>query len=565
MWFSRMRIDRARSHDGDMRKISFVVVVALSLSACGGVETGSGGSVGGSVAPTGMIVDGRVTDEALAAIVSSPQDVDTERLDALAADLVSRPTEEQQAVLADLAMRGDLTAGAISGLDVEMGGPEGMAAALQRAFAPVAETVGKAVPPPASGFRRGAAPPSTGGMAMVGLFMGYMAVGTTAGVMVSGTDRLDADEVRSSTFGDGGTIEGSLNAVTLDLRYSGTEKDGMQIDFHARSEIQVCPAENGLLDISALIEVTVSKNGKRQKALVDSKVRIQVGDDAEIASKDGETRVQWAANDGTSEQSIDVTFGSGSKPAYTFNGASLNVTEAFASSSMVAGNLIGMMVMMFIVDAAQKGWKSGRCVELSVSPSAGPSGLDPGESVAVLAQPRSKIDRSPTGGTVTAVLSAGENAVDPSSTPLQADAEFTYTTPGEKDRSGTVDFEAKSKRGIGKASITFDTNSVRYAASYSGGGVSITGTVGNLGLPFDLDATFTGGDAVFSFTPNNDKGGSFAINGGGSGAVLTGGGTYTVVDNGDGTKTLMTTGTACVDVSSICNDVAHPIALTPVT
>ena len=46
---------------------------------------------------------------------------------------------------------------------------------------------------------------------------------------------------------------------------------------------------------------------------------------------------------------------------------------------------------------------------------------------------------------------------------------------------------------------------------------------------------------------------------------MTGGGTYTVVDNGDGTKTLMTTGTACVDVSSICSDVAHPITLTPIT
>ena len=547
-----------------MRTRSLIVSFVLVLTSCSGVDVDSGSSAGGSVAPTGMIVDGKVTDEAMASIVTSPQEVDTEQLDALAAELWSSPPEEQQAVLADLALRSELTAGAISGLVQEAGGPDGMTAALQRAFVPVGDMVGQAVPPPSSGLRTSAAPPETGGMATVGLFMGYMALGATSSVMVSGTDRMEVDEVVSEKFGDGGTIDASLNAVALDLRYSGTEKDGMQIEFHARSEIQVCPAENGLLDISALIEVTVSKNGKRQKAVVDSKVRIQVGDDAEIASKDGETRVQWAANDGSSEQSIDVTYGTGSKPPYTFNGASLNVTEGFVRSSVVTGNLIGQMVMMFIVNAAEKGWKSGRCVQLNVSPSAGPSGLAPGATVTVSAQPRSKIDRAPTGGTVTAVLSGGEKSIDPSSTPLQADAEFTYTASDEKDKSGTVDFEAKSKRGIGKASVTFDTNSVRYSASYSGGGISISGLVANLSAPFDLDATFTGGDAVFSFTPNDEQGGSFAINGGGSGATVTGGGTYTVTDNDDGTKTLLATGNACVDVSSICSDVVHPITLTPI-
>jgi hypothetical protein len=548
-----------------MRKISILLSVALVLSACSGVDvTSDDGTGGGSAAPTGMIVDGRITDEALADIVTSPQEVDTERLDALAADLLSRPVEEQQAVLADLALRGELTAGAISGLVKEAGGAEGMTAALQRAFLPVQEMVAAAAQPASSGFRTAAAPTDTGGMATIGLFMGYMALGTTSSVMVSGTDRMEVDEVVSEKFGEGGTIDASLNAVALDLRYSGTEKDGMQVEFHARSEIQVCPAENGLLDIAALIEVTVSKNGKRQKAVVDAKARIQVGDDAEIVSQDGETHVQWAANDGSSEQSIDVTLGTGSKPKYTFNGASLNITEDFARSSIVTGGVIGQMVMMFIVNAAEKGWKSGRCVQLNLSPSAGPSGLEPGDTVTVQAQPRSKIDRSPTGGTVTAILSGGEKSIDPTSTPLQADAEFTYTASDEKDKSGTVDFESKSKRGIGKASITFDTNSVRYSASYSGGGISISGEVANLSQPFDLDATFTGGDAVFSFSPNGEKGGSFAINGGGSGASVTGGGTYTVTDNDDGTKTLLATGNACVDVSSLCSDVVHPITLTPI-
>lgn len=61
-------------------------------------------------------------------------------------------------------------------------------------------------------------------------------------------------------------------------------------------------------------------------------------------------------------------------------------------------------------------------------------------------------------GIVTALLSGGETAVDPSSTPLPADAEFTHTAPGVRDKTGEVSLESRSKRGVGRAQITLDTD-----------------------------------------------------------------------------------------------------------
>jgi hypothetical protein len=110
-----------------------------------------------------------------------------------------------------------------------------------------------------------------------------------------------------------------------------------------------------------------------------------------------------------------------------------------------------------VIEAAQKAWQSGRCVELKVTPSAGPKDLDPGAVVDVLAEPRSKVDGAPTGGTVTATLVAGGQGVEPNGSPVPADANSTYTAPDEPKKSGTVRYESRSKRGVGKAEVTFET------------------------------------------------------------------------------------------------------------
>jgi hypothetical protein len=177
----------------------------------------------------------------------------------------------------------------------------------------------------------------------------------------------------------------------------------------------------------------------------------------------------------------------------------------------------------------------------------------------------SKTDGGPAKGTVSAVLSNGGAEVQPSSTPVPADAQFAYTAAPERDQQATVALEARSKRGVGRATIDFDTKAKGYTASYSGDGLTITGTIDDLGAPFITNGTFPGGTATFTHIPNDERSGSLEVGGRGSGAQLSGGGTYTIVDNADGSKTMIENLHACVDVSGICRDSVHDVRLTPVS
>ena len=69
-----------------------------------------------------------------------------------------------------------------------------------------------------------------------------------------------------------------------------------------------------------------------------------------------------------------------------------------------------------LVAAATKAWQSGRCVQLTATPSAGPGGLDPSADITVTASPKSKVDGAAAGGTVTATLTEGAASVSPSAT-----------------------------------------------------------------------------------------------------------------------------------------------------
>ena len=125
--------------------------------------------------------------------------------------------------------------------------------------------------------------------------------------------------------------------------------------------------------------------------------------------------------------------------------------------------------------------------------------MEPGSTSTITAPPRSRIDGTPTGGTVTATLTAGAASVDPTGTKVPADATFTYTAPDETNKTGTVSLEARSKRGVAKASIDFDT-----AGGYTASGgteVTFSGTVADLAAPFTLTGAGQGFDVVFSFSP----------------------------------------------------------------
>jgi hypothetical protein len=59
-------------------------------------------------------------------------------------------------------------------------------------------------------------------------------------------------------------------------------------------------------------------------------------------------------------------------------------------------------------------------------------------------------------------LTAGGVSVDPNASPVPADATMTYVAPDQPNQSGTVSLEARSKRGVAKAQIVFETGGAAY-------------------------------------------------------------------------------------------------------
>ena len=232
---------------------------------------------------------------------------------------------------------------------------------------------------------------------------------------------------------------------------------------------------------------------------------------------------------------------------------------------MIGGVLYALLIREALVTAAQKGWESGRCVRLDVTPNPALKDMDPSSTADITAAPRSKIDGGPAGGTVMATLVDGGSGVDPNATSLPADASFVYTAHPEPFNHGTVKLEARSKRGVAKAELTFETTS-GYTASGTSEGVTFTGTVASLTEPFTIDISFPGSDSgSFTFDGSSDTGGGVIVSAEGGGAVVSGSGSYTVTDNGDGTKTVTATVHSCVNVSGQCRNAVHPIVLTPRT
>ncbi len=219
------------------------------------------------------------------------------------------------------------------------------------------------------------------------------------------------------------------------------------------------------------------------------------------------------------------------------------MTQDVYDNAIALNRLMMMLASSTLAKAAQQGWESGRCIDLTTSVSAGPKGLDPAASVTITAAPRSKIDAgAPVGGTVTALLTGGEASVSPSSTPVPADAEFTYVAPDEQDETGQVSLEARSKRGVGKATIDFDTlaptptrlsagsmtsrPTPRYATSatvhVSGGGIDVEFSGGLTGTYSYSGVYEAAGNGEYMITLPDGPGQAGTMDGGGEGTVVSG-------------------------------------------
>jgi hypothetical protein len=473
-------------------------------------------------------------------------------VDELAAlqEFAALPVAEQQAQLQAVTERVDRQLMTMSGLEDELGGPA-KADAAYAALSAVARQFGQnLVDEPNFGkfgaFVRSEDAPTQGGMMFGNFMMGNLmqdAAVNAAKDIAPGTKSVpESEDLRNPPSGGKGAIELEGDVAKSSLGVGGEfTVDGITGKLKTVITVAPCPDPKGQFTSTTTMTASVTNAGGRTgtNLTIEMSIKGQVDDDAQLVSYDVDTRTQSAKFENSKGQFVDQTVGwtVGGKDFSNFRGrvnrTGGNVAPGFAEDQAKWSTFTAMMLQEKAVEAAKKGWQSGRCVALD--PTTSPSkrtGLKPSASVTITAAPRSKIDGAAVGGTVKGALNGG-SSLDPAGSKVPADATFTYVAPDQKDKSATVSLEARSKRGVAKAEVVFDTKAGGYdlkgSIATAPGGTRITGQTCDVTKPFTAESS---GDMIgtITFTPTSDVAGTVGFTGmvGNAPFKLTGKGTYTV-------------------------------------
>ena len=531
--------------------------MALAVVGCGG-----GGDTSGSESPdnsadaaqtAAVIVDGQVDLEAADAVVAEfallSEAARYEAASALSGDL-----ERQLYVAVGLAD----ALGSAEAVDASIDEKTAWMASLREQ---VSDDLSTAQLEP-QGMRRvqaQTAPPNIG----EGLFGGLMVAILGGEGAVTATNDGTTGEAK---LAEGVTLNATTTTVELTTKNSFTDSKGVTTTLDTRNVSSPCPKVDGTFEASATIDTssTIDNGATGSRGTFEITVEGTIDDDAALVGYDTTTRAQYADFVASRGGFIDVTSTSPANGAgdVVVNRGGGTITDDIVANAVKLGQVVSLLVANELVRAAKKGWESGRCVALTPTVSAGPKGLMPDASVTITAAPRSKMDAQAVGGSVTAELVNGGASVTPSATKVPADATFTYVAPGQKDETGTVALESRSRRGVGRATIDFDTKQSGYTAS-GGGAVTFSGAVADLAAPFDLAGTGAGFTVEFSFVPADSRSGSLSYTGAGGGATMSGTGTYTISGDEPGPLLLSYENEGCTNVGG-CRANSGEITLTPI-
>lgn len=447
------------------RSVGLLLVTALAAASCGGRD--NSGEAGSDTAP--VTTEASVVTEPAASGDDVLTDEQIAELVARGEALLAMDPAEQQAELAAAGLEVQRQLSELSGLTDELGGPDAAEAALAEAWAPIIDDVlaleGQELQ---LGFRSPAAAPS-GPTIAEGTFGGYMVNALGVDSIIQSSRRLPPGKVeplsdprnaadRSRTTTDPQiTGTASLDRVDVGTTVSHTSKDGVQTDLTTRSVVTTCPGPDGVLSIEATLDVAARRGrfGQTGRFVVTATSRLS--DDARPEFTSMTTRAEFADFSGGKGKYVDVlitNFGTGWE-VKRFGGAA---DDTFLQNTIAIGHMVGLLLNFSLRDAVERSIESGRCVQLDPAATPGPKGLQPSATSTITVTSTSKLDGQPTGGTYMATLTDGGASVDPSSSFVAIDAEVTYLAPDEVNQSGTVALESRSRRGVGKATITFDTS-----------------------------------------------------------------------------------------------------------
>ncbi len=545
-----------------------LLVVTLTLSSCSG-----SGTTSPTTAPTSSS-GGTSTD---------PGDAATQ-----AGTFAALDPEARDALLVTTGASVERAAMTMSGLEEALGGPAKADAAYAAITAAMLRRALAYRTRPSWGRFGGsggmADVPSQGTMMTVAILVSRFGtegvIAATANAPVkSATQNLDPGS--GTNFMN---ITGSLGRVGMDVRYEETV-GGVTGTMHIVLDVTPCPDAQGVVTVRAKLTTSINGAGGTTGSTMTADVTVtgHVNDDAELVSHENVTHTVAGDHAGGGATFLDQTAtttwvgDSVDSANRVVNQTAGQGTPTFTKDAGTWTGLIEQAVSSGALEAASKAWKSGRCVRLvpTTEPSQR-SGLKPGATVSIAAEPRSRIDGGTVGGTVAATLTGAES-VAPSGSKVPADATFTYIAPSEIDTEASVSLESRSKRGVATAVITFDTNASRnYLVKPATDVAVIIGTATGFNLSgttpkniCDLGTrsfTLTGPLAtVQKFTPTTPPAGTTTFSTAGNGVPIRGSGTYVIEFNGaNATLTTTMTGTIFFPGRPVPHSWSQVFALDPI-
>jgi hypothetical protein len=258
---------------------------------------------------------------------------------------------------------------------------------------------------------------------------------------------------------------------------------------------ELCPDSNGKVDFTIRLS-TKGRSGRAGSVFYDknteARLRITVGDDAEIVDSDFDLRQTTRSATGNF-QSSGSWHNTGSDLAMD------KATLAKAAGSDPADNGFKAEELSRAYnlgrgagESAREHWLDGKCVKIDAT---SPGTVATSSTTAIPVKVVHKLDGSEVPSKLEAVLK-GEKSVDPTTIAKTAGT-LTYTAPGESGQSATISLIANSRRGRAKLDLNANTGGGSYQIVGGLAGWHTDSKVCDIMKPFALTGivtmTFSGG------------------------------------------------------------------------
>ena len=404
----------------------------------------------------------------------------------------------------------------------------------------------------------------------MGTFGGLMTGGLISSTIADASDATLAELAKDGPMQLGGkeggykVTVGADGSIHQDIEFEGKVDDGLTGKVKVKMKMDACPDAQGRITVVSDVDSSVRVAAKAgtggyvrsrfvYERWLDDDAQLMQGPEGSASRMD----LRMGGYENYESQHLDISAGwkRGGSEVFEnrleqgfsiFRPDEVQRTKKLLEGAQLIQTLFAEMLLRGT--GKQSPWESGRCIKLDATSTPGKrSGVKPSTSFEVTAAPRVKSDGSFPAGTVRATLTGGQSLTRDGEK-VRADAQYTYVAPAEKDKTASIAFEARSKRGVGRATLEFDTRERRaYRITVFPGCGGVRGEdICDLSKPFAIEGTACAGGASsrMAFTPSGKAGGTMDWSTRIDSISAGFNGTYTVEETEDGAL-LHTTLTGC--------------------